>query len=42
MPNMNSLDLRTKELLRYYCSFHGNLVAVALKYAVDAYCPKNS
>ena len=29
MPNMNLIHLKTKELLRYYCSFHGNLVAVA-------------
>ena len=44
MPNMNSIRLKTKELLRYHCSFHGNLVAVAvaLKYAVDDYCPKKS
>ena len=42
MPNMNSIHLKSKELLRYHCSSHGNLVAVALKYAVDAYCPKKS
>ena len=42
MPNMNSIHLKTRELLRYHCSFHGNLVAVALKYAVDAYFPKKS
>ena len=40
MPNMNSIHLKTKELFRYHYSFHDNLVAVALKYAVDAYCPK--
>ena len=32
MPNINSIHLKTKELLRYYCSFHGNLVTVAMKY----------
>ena len=42
MLNIHSIDLKTKELLRYHCSFHGNLVAVALKYAVDDYCPKKS
>ena len=42
MPNMNSIHLKTKELLRYHCSFHGNLFAVALKYAVNANCPKKS
>ena len=42
MPNMDSVHLKTKELLMYHCSFHGNLVAVALKYAVDDYCPKKS
>ena len=31
MPNMNIMHLKTKELLRYYCSFHGNLAAVAIK-----------
>ena len=40
MPNINSIHLKKKELLRYHCSFHGNVVAVALKYAIDAYCPK--
>ena len=42
MPNINSIHLKTKELLRYHCGFHGNLVAVALKYAVDTYCPKKA
>ena len=38
IPNMNSIHLKTKELLRYHCSCHGNLVA--MKYAADVYCPK--
>ena len=42
MQNMNSRHLKTKELLRYHCSCHGNIVAVAVKYAVDAYCPKEA
>ena len=42
MPNMNIIQLKTKELLRYYCRFHGNLVAAAMKYAVDPYYPKEA
>ena len=42
MPNMNSRHLKTKELLRNHCSCHGNLVAVTVKYAADAYCPKEA
>ena len=41
MPNMNSRN-QTNELLRNHCSCHGNLVAVAVKYAADAYCPKEA
>ena len=40
MPNMNSIHLKTKGLLRYHCSGHGNLVAVAMNYAADAHCLK--
>ena len=32
MPNINLIHLKTKKLLRYYCSFHGNLVTVAMKH----------
>ena len=42
MPNINSICLKPNELLRYHCRFYGNLVAIALKYAVDDYCPKKS
>ena len=42
MANMNSVHLKTKELLRYHCSFHGNRIAVALKYAAAAYCPNEA
>ena len=42
MPNMNSRHLKTKESLRYHCSYHSNLVAVAVKYAADACCPKDA
>ena len=42
MPNVNSIHPETGELLRYYCSCQGNLVAVAMKYAADAYCHKEA
>ena len=42
MPNMNLIHQKTKKLLRYYSSFYGNLVAIAMKYAADPYCPKDS
>ena len=42
MPNMNLIHWKAKELLSYYCSFHGNLVAVAMKHATDLYCPKEA
>ena len=42
MPNMNSRHLKTKELLRYHYSCPSNLAAVAVKYAADAYCPKEA
>ena len=31
---------KTKELLTYYCGYHGNLVTIATRYVADAYCPK--
>ena len=40
MPDMSSIHLNTRQLLRYHCSCYGNLVAVAMKYVVDAYYPK--
>ena len=40
MLNMNTIHLKTKESLRYHCSCHGNLVAITVKYAADAYFPK--
>ena len=42
MPKMNSIHLKTNDLLKYHCSCHINLVAVAMKYAADAYCPKEA
>ena len=42
MPIMNSIHLKTNDSLGYHCSCHGNLVAVAMKYATDVYCPKEA
>ena len=39
MPNIDSIQLKTKELLTYYCGCHGNLVNIATRYVADAYCP---
>ena len=29
MPNMISIGLKAQKLLRYHCSYHGNLVTIA-------------
>ena len=42
MPNMNTIQLKTKELLTYYCGCHGNLVTIATRCVADAYCGKES
>ena len=39
-PNMDLIQLKTKELLTHHCSCHGNLVTMATKYVADTYCPK--
>ena len=39
IANTNSIQLKIKELLMYHCGC-GNLVIIAMKYAVDVYCPK--
>ena len=39
IANMNSIQLKIKELLMYHCGCHGNLVIIAMKYAADVYCP---
>ena len=38
--DMDSIELKTKELLTYYSGCHGNLVTIAMRYVADAYCPK--
>ena len=34
---MDSIQLKTKELLTYHCGYHGNLVTIATRYVADAY-----
>ena len=34
MANVNSIQLRTNELLTYHCGCHGSLVTIATKYVV--------
>ena len=40
IPNMNSMRLKTKELLRFQSGCHGNWVTIATRYVVDVYCLK--
>ena len=42
MPNIKSIQLKTKELLTYFRSYHGNLVTIAMRHVADAYCPKEA
>ena len=37
MPNIILIGLKTWKLLRYHCSYHGNLVTIATKYVAKAY-----
>ena len=37
IPNMDSIQLKTKELLTYHCGCHGNLVTIVTRYVADAY-----
>ena len=37
---MNSMQFKTKELLRFQSGCHGNWVTIATRYVVDAYCLK--
>ena len=39
MPNMDTMQLKTKELLTYCCGCHGNLVTIATRYVADASIP---
>ena len=40
VPDVDSIRPKTKELLMYCCSCHGNLVTTAMRYMADAYSPK--
>ena len=42
MPNIKSIQLKTKELLTYFCSYHGSLVTIVTRHVADAYCPKEA
>ena len=39
---MNSIQVHAQDLLRLHSSCHGDLIAVATKYVVAAYCPKEA
>ena len=41
MPNMDSIQLKTNELLIFQSGCHGNQVHITTWYKVDAYYPKN-
>ena len=36
MPNIKSIQLKTKELLTYLCGNHGNLITIAMSLVADA------
>ena len=40
MPNVDSILLKTKELLTYHYGCHSNLVTIATMYVADACHPK--
>ena len=40
MQNMDSIQLKTKELLRFRFGYHGNQVTIVMRYGADAYSPK--
>ena len=40
MPNMDTIQFKTMELLTYHCGCLGKLVTMAMRYVADAYCPK--
>ena len=39
---MNLISLKTKEVLRYHCGCHSNIVTIATEYVVDACYPKEA
>ena len=42
MPNVDSIWLKTKELLTYHYGCHSNQVTIATKYVTNVYCPKEA
>ena len=40
--NINSLELKTKELLGFHSGCHGNWVTIITRYVADAYCLKEA
>ena len=42
IPNVDSIQLKTKKLLTYHYGCHGNLVTIATRYEADTYCPNES
>ena len=42
MPNVKSIQIKTKELLTYHFHCHGNLVTIAARYVADAYYSKET
>ena len=41
MSHMDSIRLKTKELLTYYCGYHGNLGTIATRYVAVPIVPRN-
>ena len=37
MPDVKSIQLKTKELLTYHCHCQGNLVTMATRYVADGF-----
>ena len=40
-PNMNLIQLKTKELLRCHCGWYGNQVSIAVRYASSLSCQES-
>ena len=42
ISNINSIRLKTNELLMFHSGCHGNQVSIATRYEADAYCPREA
>ena len=40
LTNMNSIQLKAKELLMFHSGCHGNSITIATRYVADDYHPK--